>query len=104
MLAAVLKATAISTQVSPVVLVAHMVTSMGRVITDGTPDCADEEPEFLRHRTGRCWCGSCSGPPAPVKDGSRAALNGNTSTASPSLRKLLLEHGDRLAKDVDYSR
>jgi uncharacterized protein len=38
---------AISTTISPGDLAAHAVAAMRQVITDGTPGCADEEPQFL---------------------------------------------------------
>jgi hypothetical protein len=41
------RAPAISTWVSPAALAAHVVTAMRRFVSDGTPGCADEEPEFL---------------------------------------------------------
>jgi hypothetical protein len=37
----------ISTRVSPARLAVHVVTSMRQVISNGTPDCAGEEPQFL---------------------------------------------------------
>jgi uncharacterized protein len=38
---------AISTRVSPAALATHVITAMRQVISDGTPGCADEEPQFL---------------------------------------------------------
>ena len=41
------RAPAISTRVSPAALAAHVVTAMRQVISDGTPGCAAEEPQYL---------------------------------------------------------
>jgi uncharacterized protein len=41
------RAPAISTRVSPAALTAHVVTAIRQVISDGTPGCADEEPQYL---------------------------------------------------------
>jgi hypothetical protein len=41
------RAPAISTRVSPAALAGHVVTALRRVISDGTPGCAAEEPQFL---------------------------------------------------------
>jgi hypothetical protein len=41
------RATAISSRVSPDALAGHITTAMRQVIKDGTPGCADEEPQFL---------------------------------------------------------
>jgi hypothetical protein len=41
------RATAISSRVSPDSLADHVTTAMRQVISDGTPGCAGEEPQFL---------------------------------------------------------